>query len=64
MITIDGSAGEGRVQDDFVSGDAATALDAAARTLFQYGLGDGLARLHGRTYLRILRPLARKGIVR
>jgi glycosyltransferase involved in cell wall biosynthesis len=29
-------------------------LRAAARTLFQYGLGDGLARLHGRTYLRIL----------
>ncbi len=27
---------------------------AAARKLFQYGLGDGLARLHGGTYLRIL----------
>ena len=30
---MDGSAGEGRVQDDFVSGDAATALDAAAQVV-------------------------------
>jgi len=30
---MDRSAGEGRVQDDFVSGDAATALDAAAQVV-------------------------------
>jgi len=30
---MDGSAGESRVQDDFVSGDAATALDAAAQVV-------------------------------
>jgi isoquinoline 1-oxidoreductase beta subunit len=30
---MDRSAGEGRVQDDFVSGDAATALDAAAQVI-------------------------------